>query len=493
MLGLPDICRSPDILSRLAQQDSMVNTTGPSSPVLKASIWIQFCTLDRILGVLLNLPSTTRARPSQLPRYLLRHNSAGRELFWALSNTAMKIRDRDENIAISEIDTDWIAETEAIERELQDHADNAGMCDQEQGFGGSKKFYEHSGVLPLPLFHQHLYFYLLLRTHLPLMIQGARIATRASRQNAAPTVSTATGFVSEAISRANRSHALCVYACTRMGRVYLQQTTGSSRGLFPIRISDFMAFTATIILMLEQEGVLKPAMPVSSSTATMYRDTSGDARLLEGLIAMLKQTARQEGRAIAVQAVNAVESIRSILALQDDPHSPGISIRIPLLGTMCITRRTRRSRSVPPDTRVDFHSGVNVGQSADRRKYQASTMESCSDALDPDTVSLAPNSTSPCADSANICTSKTTSLPQYLEPDVAIYSSNSPAAQSRCGNLPPVQPSVSTDVGSKEAVFSDHNHDQYDWVAEMMDTFDMGTTGTQDALWSWNENTLDTL
>ena len=464
----------------------MVNNTGPSSPVLKASIWIQLCTLDRLLGVLLNLPSTTRARPSQLPRYLLRQNSAGRELFWALSNTALKIRDRDDNIAVAETDTGWIAETEAIERELQDHADNAGMCD------GSKMFYEHSGVLPLPLFHQHVYFYLLLRTHLPLMIQGARTSTPALRQTAAPTNSTATGFFSEAISRANRSHALCVYACTRMGRVYLQQTTGSSRGLFPIRISDFMAFTAAVVLLLEQEGVLKPDMPVGSSTATMHRDTSGDAKLLDELISMLKQTARQEGRAIAVQAVKAVESIRAIVAMQDDPHSPGMCIRIPLLGTMCIARRTRRSRSIPPGTRVDFHSGTSDNQSADRRRHQATTMQSCFGALDANTVSLAPISVESSAVTRNERTSKTTSLPQYLEPDVAIYSSKSPAVQSHCSNLPSVESSVSTDIGGQEAVFPDHNRDQHDWVAEMMNSFDMGPTNTQDALWSWNENTFAT-
>lgn len=496
--GLSDIVRSPDTLSRLAHPNSTLDTTDHSSPALKAAIWIQLSFLERILGIILNLPSTTRGRPPQLPRYLLRHNGPGREFFWSLSNIAIKIRDRDDSIAYSETGTDWIAETEALERELQDLADTAGMCEREPGIGGAMKFSEHSGALPVPLLQQHMYFYLLLRTHLPLMMQGTHNTTAPQLSSAGSPGSTATGanLDAEAIARAHRSHALCVYACTRMGRLYLQQFSGPSRGLFPIRLADFMAFTAIAILLLEQEGVLQPAIPAGLAPQNAYRDTSGDAKLLDELVSALKQAARQEGRVIAAQAVKAVESIRATLATHDDPHSAGTSIKVPLLGTMRVRRRSRSVAADTPDSRHGkrtsrgSYGNSSIEQPADKKQYQAPPMTFYPGAMPSNTGTLTPNSMNSFAGVTNRYNPNITSLQQRLNPGTAAWLSNSLPNQARMSSLPSLPSPMSMDLTGKLPGLPGTGSDQYDWVAETMNMYDTGATSTQDALWLWDDNTF---
>lgn len=498
--SFPDICRSPDVLSRLTQLDGTVNVTDPSSPVLKASIWIQFCLLERILGVLLNLPSTTRDRPLQLPRYLLRHNGAGRELFWALSNIAMKIRDRDNSIVLPETNPDWIAETEVIERELRDLADNAGICAEGLEIESSNKLSEHSRARPPPLLHQHIYFYLLLRTHLPLMMQGARPATPAPNSTAAASTSSANGPIidDEALFRANRSRSICIHTCAHMGRIYMQQIAGPSCDLFPMRISDFMAFTAIAVLLLEQEGVLQPAALAGSSDANLYRDTSGDARLLEELIAMLKQAARQEGRVIAVQAVKAIDSIRAAFTPRGDLCLSGTIVRIPLLGTMRVTKKRRSAtlgtlgpgqhKRLPTDSLSD----TNINHGANERQYQATPTQVYVNMSFDNTGSLTSSPIKSSAGLSNQSNLMNTSLQKCLNPAIATDLDDSPETQSRICRSSTVQPSVFTELDDNVEE-SDRNGDQYDWLAEMINTYDAGTMNTQDALWFWDDSPFDML
>ena len=395
----------------------MVPITNPSSPVLKASVWIQLCLLERILGVLLNLPTTTRGRPSQLPRYLLRNNGIGRAFFWALSDVAVKIRERDDSIAFADIGTDWMTETEVIERLLERLINEAGMCEQGCAAHSSQQSSEHSGSHSSPLLYRHMYFYLLLRTHLPMMTRTACTTDSASRHFVSTCICSTSGLDTDQarIALSDRSHGLCIHAARRMGELYLQQITGPSQGLFPMRVSDFMAFTAIAVLMLEQEGILRSSTSVGSFAATSFGDTNGNAKLLEDLIAMLRQTARQEGRAIASQAVKAVDSIHTALSTQAEPHSEVSSIRIPLLGTMRVTRRRRINSSASNLSTVQFPDPMDI-----------------------------------------------------------------------IGRVPGPPPEGGH--GYDGMADANMHGDQFDWVAEMMNTYDLGATSTQDALWLWDDD-----
>ncbi|KAI1323436.1 hypothetical protein F5Y16DRAFT_383792 [Xylariaceae sp. FL0255] len=512
LAGLPAICQSPDTLSRLAQLGGAGGVVNPSSPVLKASIWIQLCLLDRILGVLLNLPSTTRDSPRQLPSYLLRRNGTGRELFWALSKIAIRIRDRDESITFSETSKDWRADSEDIARELHNVAGNASILEQGSWFGGGGGLPDHSGALRLPHLYQHIYFYQLLRTQLPLMLQEANSATHATSSSFGLRPDTD----KEEVSRTNRSHATCIYACTRMGRLYLQQVTGPTRGLFPMRISDFMAFTAIAVLMLEQEGALQPITTASS-------DIDGNSQLLKELISALKQAAKQEGRAIAKQAVKAAEAIKETLTIREDSNSSVSSIQIPLLGTVRLTRKARptvATKARQKRSAASLHSGSGITQNGEKRRKQAFPIQVGSGTSARGIENLPSNSMSSLSLVRDKCGLEDSSSHQPPSSGVGIWSSHLlPTAQSGIDQPRNAHSFMSTDpLVSDLAEYSSYDSEHQEmalepqilgshaprWIVESINsryeqsdgvtgTMNMDDSFAQSGMWAWSDDIFGAL
>ena len=176
----------------------------------------------------------------------------------------------------------------------------------------------HSPQLSIDALLQYWHQYLMVRTHLQLALNY-----KESQQ-----------FTSNFIT--------CLDACQELARRYVSMRPILPAGFFANRVIDLQAFTATIFLLLASYHTTPD--PGTLPQAFDVNDTRG---VVDQAVRMMGFAANRVGGDFAHQAADAVRSLSSLLQQPQSSKSQKITLSLPLVGRIHVSRKSHAASFVP--------------------------------------------------------------------------------------------------------------------------------------------------
>ena len=195
-----------------------------ASSRLGASIWLGLSFIDKFLSTLVNLPTITYGRVPTLPACLTRGYPA-RATFWSLSEIAGGIAMRDQLADVQVGRAGSGEQTAALARKLQELRD--AYADEEwlMPYTGTQP---SMVCRPVPILAQYCFYYLQFCCYLPTMLRTKEGGPGASRE----------------------SRDICLASCRALAERYILPSKAPASDFLAIRMIDFVAFTAAVMLAL---------------------------------------------------------------------------------------------------------------------------------------------------------------------------------------------------------------------------------------------------
>ena len=269
-----------------------------------AALWESICVVDRLAGMMFNLPSATKAYPiSHKDVVSADGNVDVRAYISRLTEIALSVQDLD-NVPISEQqDSDQLSKVFAIDKKLgslNDLTPSAWWTPSVSQMTPERLVQYWSG-------------YFTVRTHLRLALAD------------------------DASGRFRLSYNTCLSASQTMARRYIDLRPLLPSGFFACRITDFQILTAAVFLIFDcakaQSGSRKPLdQPNTSST------------LIDRLADALKTASRRTGGDFAGKSVVAMRSLQTLMqGPSNDDGQREMTLNVPMLGRISVNRRMHKA------------------------------------------------------------------------------------------------------------------------------------------------------
>lgn len=303
-------------LPRAAQRVELPETLSPSNTDFlrtasklesAALLWKGICSIDRVVGMMFNLPPGTAAYPFPLPQRIIADGELIPQNYLRhLANICSKVQEVDEAY-ISQL-----PETELLEKVFKADQELRSLSNMTpQGW------WTLTPDTPLPdRLLQYWYHYFTVRTHLQLALRNS------------------------SDSQYTYSYLACSQAARAMAERYVNLRGILPPGFFAGRILDLQALTAAVFLMYNsQRPVPKQGISVQDE------GDKPSTVLVEQIIQMMDSVSTQASGDFSRQAVSAIRGLRELLNRPGQAASQNLTLRIPMLGKINVNRHSQPNQS----------------------------------------------------------------------------------------------------------------------------------------------------
>ena len=274
----------------------------------KAGVWESICTIERIASLMWSLPIATINYPlPKLPVVDPQGQVNPQSYLYNLADIASRVLELDNIYSSGRPLTELFDAVVATDQELRSLASLTPKSWQ--------KIYWSE--LSIDALLQYWHQYLTVRTHIQLALkheEGQQFAFN---------------FIT------------CLEACQELARRYVSMRPVLPAGFFANRVFDLQAFTATVFLLLASYRTKH-----GSSTFPQAIDVSVTTGLVGQVVSMMGFAADRAGGDFAHQAVNAIRSLSSLLQRSQTSESQKITLSLPLIGRIHVSRKSYAARTV---------------------------------------------------------------------------------------------------------------------------------------------------
>ena len=134
----------------------------------------------------------------------------------------------------------------------------------------------------------------------------------------------------------------CLDACQELARRYVSMRPILPAGFFANWVIDLQAFTATVFLLLASYGTTP-----DSGTLSQAVDVNGILGVVDQAVQMMGFAASRVRGEIARQAADAIRSLSSLLQQPQSYKSQKITLSLPLVGIIHVSRKSHAASSIP--------------------------------------------------------------------------------------------------------------------------------------------------
>jgi hypothetical protein len=312
LLGLP---RSAAALASLEALESTTPTSNVSRLKQRSQAWESICAIDRITSMICSLPLGTANHP--LPKRPLL-DSLGKVNVQAYLYSQADIASR-----VLELDA-----MKAAQKPISELFNAVMQTDYELRSLASFPREDWWVIQPSMNFSvdvvlQYWHRYFTVRTHLQLALMY-------DGQNEQ--------FFFNFIT--------CLHACKDLAARYLSLRPAAPTGFFANWVIDMQAFTSVVFLQLASYRITHNS---GAGKSAPEFDINSVADLMEQVAKTMESSTGRAGGDFARQAASVVRSLDSLLSSPHVSGSQGISVKLPLIGTIQISRRPHSKTGVGPE------------------------------------------------------------------------------------------------------------------------------------------------
>ncbi|KKK11851.1 hypothetical protein P175DRAFT_0559834 [Aspergillus ochraceoroseus IBT 24754] len=276
----------------------------------KLQLWELICNIDRLLGMVINLPpGTRRYRIGKSPPLMVNGVVQPRVYVSRLMDAAFKIHDLEDLNAVQGPTPKIYTSALEITREVRELASHT-----------PKSWWAIGGELQPDHIVQLLHYCVIMRAHLPLAL----------RQDQS--------------EEYLYSRLACMDACESVAQRYQFVRQRLPPGLFTSRLLDLQAFTATVVLLLTS----------NACPSVDRRSFQIDKARLEGIVSeviklMSERSKDTCGSDFAERGVHTLCALKELLQQDESAaHVQELTLNVPLLGKVHICRNPLTSRLPRP-------------------------------------------------------------------------------------------------------------------------------------------------
>jgi hypothetical protein len=268
-----------------------------------AGLWDSICVVDRLAGMMFNLPSATKAYPSTHKAMINENGDVDVQSYIGrLTEIALSVQDLDGALTSSEqLGFEQLSKVFAIDEKLR------GLADMTPPTWWTPPI----GYATPERLVQYWHNYFTVRTHLRLALAD------------------------DESGRFRLSYNTCLSASQNMARRYIDLRPLLPSGFFACKITDFQILTAAVFLIFDcskaQSAPPRHHLPQSNTNKI----------LAEQLAEALTTASQREGGEFAGKAVVAIRSLQTLM--QGRPSDDGrknMTLNVPMLGKISVNRRT---------------------------------------------------------------------------------------------------------------------------------------------------------
>jgi hypothetical protein len=312
LTGLPraaaTLQRDPNSQSRSGhEQSGAYQEDAPSEQGEKAQIWESICAIDRVMSMMWSLPIATASFPLPMRPIIDDQGQVILQTFLhRLANIASKVLELDGVYLQDKPVSDLISVVMSMDEELQVVANTP-----------AREWWSESPSLlsPAALF-QYWHSYLIIRTHL-------RLALAYDHDQR---------FLYNFMS--------CLSACQVHTKRYVALRPLLPTGFFANSIVDLQALSAIVFLLLAANN---PAAGPSAVASWHLMDAQQTCSLVDDAVQAMEQASARTGSQSAFHGVEAIRTLRSLLEQPDSGEPQKVSLLLPLIGRIHVSRKSGRS------------------------------------------------------------------------------------------------------------------------------------------------------
>ncbi|GIZ46292.1 hypothetical protein CKM354_000942200 [Cercospora kikuchii] len=308
-----------------AQNDSAGRAVDPIVPLSgttsKVALWETICATDRLASMMFNLPAATSTRKFP-PRQVVDTNGMVhvQRFMFQLAGISMHVTELDEGYMCGQTVETLYDKVLAADKELR-ALKSLTPVDWWQ---------ESAQYLSASLMVQFWHCYFTARVHLH------------------------TAMAQDEHDQYAYSRMQCLEACHALARRYSHVRRALPSGFFLCRIVDMQVFTAAVYLLLSS----------FDSNLLPRHDEGSRLRSVEQIIMTMEFVSGQAGSDFARDAAAALKGLIAHLSKPANSNEPGLTLRVPLLGSIHVGRRSEGQSAKNSETNAQPSampiSGTNV-------------------------------------------------------------------------------------------------------------------------------------
>ena len=313
LIGLP---RAPAAIA--SHQESLEGTSRGAQPGAstslaeswerKAEVWESICAVDRVTSMMWSLPlATVNYHLPKRPIVDSQGEVNPQSYLYNLADIASRVLELDNIYSSGRPLVELFNTVIGTDQELRSLASLAPKSWRNV----------HQSELSIDMLLQYWHHYITVRTHLQLALKYDECQQFAFN------------FIS------------CLDACQELARRYISIRPILPAGFFANQVIDLQAFTATVFLLL-----------ASYRTTRSFRtfpqvDHNAILSLVDQVVRMMRSATDRAGGNFARQAADAVRSLSSLLQQPQTFESQKITLSLPLVGRIHVSRRPYAAKDVP--------------------------------------------------------------------------------------------------------------------------------------------------
>lgn len=270
-----------------------------------AAIWESICVVDRLAGMMFNLPSATKSYPPLHMSVMSDNGSVNVQAYVGrLTEIALSVQDLDNTPSSERPGFDQLAKVFAVDERLRNLAESTPVA-----WWTPSIMYMTAERLV-----QYWHHYFTVRTHLRLALAD------------------------DESGRFRLNYNTCLSASQTMAQRYIDLRPLLPAGFFACKTTDLQILTAAIFLTFDSSKV--------DAASTQYHpQASASGTLAEQLADSMETASKRAGGEVAEKGVVALRSLQSLMGEQpSDSNQKEMSLNLPMLGKISVTRKVNRTQ-----------------------------------------------------------------------------------------------------------------------------------------------------
>ncbi|KAF2158582.1 hypothetical protein M409DRAFT_30909 [Zasmidium cellare ATCC 36951] len=321
VIALSELLGLPRATATLASMPNSVDSPSSDPDVARlkrrAQAWVSVCAIDRFASMLWSLPLATARYP--LPKEPLLDCSTGQvnaqSYLYSLADIASRVSELDGMISARKPPSELFNAVMQTDHELRSLASFPG-----------NEWWKPSNEFSIDVVLQYWHQYYSIRIHLQLALtydgQSEQFAFN---------------FIT------------CLNACQELASRYLLLRPAAPAGFFANWVIDMQAFTSAVFLQLASYRITHKSGPGGFPHGF---DVGVITSLVGQVVNAMGSSPGTSGNGFAQQAASAIQSLGSLLQRPNMQDPQRISLRLPLIGNIQISKRSY--------AKPDYASGQNV-------------------------------------------------------------------------------------------------------------------------------------